>query len=426
MSIVANSELDLFARTPIQTSVDHTVYKDHFPISGLIESSPLEFNVTSSGDEYLDLSESYLSITAHVSDAGVKNKTADDVCTPTNLYIHSLFSQVDVSINGKLVSSSTNMYAYRSYIESLLSYGRAYKKSYLTNSLWYKDIAGHFDELTEADNKGAYKRHQFIKNAKKVDMLGFLHTDFFRQERLLPPGCDVKLRLVRAADDFSLLSTKPGYKTLIDNAVLYVKKVKLNPSVSLAHANVLKKHNMLFPIQRVGCKVFSIPAGSLSSYRESIISGQLPSKIIIGIVKNAAYNGTHNMNPYNFEHFNLNHLSLHIDGRADVIPSFTPDYTNNLYARSFHSLFDVTGNVNCNDDIDLNRSDYPGGNCLYAFRLSHQSGDGIFDVMHNGSIRINLKFSQALNTSVNVIVYAEYENTVQLDHARNIILDYAN
>ena len=425
MAIVANSELDLFASPPIQTSVDHSVMKDHYPVSGMIHSGPIDFNIVSSADEYLDLSDSYLHVTAHVSDSGVKGKAATDTFAPANLFIHSLFSQIDVSINGKLVSSSTNTYAYRAYIESLLSYGRAYKKSYLTNSLWYKDVAGHFDELTVDTNKGAFKRHEFLINNKKVDMMGFLHTDFFRQERLLPPGCDIKIRLVRASEQFSLMSTKPGYKTVIDNAILYVKKVKLNPAVTLAHANVLKKNNMLFPIQRVGCKVFSIPAGSLSSYREAIISGQLPTKIVIGLVKNAAYNGSHNMNPFNFEHFNLNHLSLHVDGRPDTIPSFSPDYSNNLYARSFHSLFDVTGNVNCNDDIDLERSDYPGGNCLYAFRLAHQA-DGVFDLMHNGSIRVDLKFSQALDTTVNVIVYAEYENVVQMDQARNLILDYAN
>ena len=425
MAIVANSELDLFARMPVQTSIDHSILKDHYPVSAMIQSGPIDFNITSSADEYLDLSDSYLHVTAHVSDADVRGKSADDAFAPANLFLHSLFSQVDISINGKLVSSSTNTYAYRAYIETLLSYGRGYKRSYLTNSLWYKDSAGHFDKITEEDNKGAHKRFDFLKNGKTVDMMGFIHSDFFRQERLLPPGCDIKIRFVRAGEQFSLVSTKPGYKTIIDNAIMYVKKVKLNPAVTLAHANVLKKSNMLFPIQRVACKVFSIPTGSLSSYRESIISGQLPTKIVIGLVKNTAYNGSHTLNPYNFEHFNLNHLSLHVDGRPNSIPSFSPDYSNNLYARSFHSLFDVTGSVNCNDDLDLSRTDYPNGNCLYAFRLAHQS-DGVFDLTHNGSIRIDLKFSEALESTVNVIVYAEYENVVQMDQARNLILDYAN
>ena len=425
MGIVANSELDLFARPPVQTSVDHTMLKDHYPVSGMIESGPIEFNITSSADEYLDLSDSYIHITAHVSDQNVKGKADDDTFAPANLFIHSLFSQIDVSINGKLVSSSTNTYAYRAYIETLLSYGRAYKRSYLTNSLWYKDTADHFDALAEADNKGAHKRRELLKNGRKVDMMGFLHSDFFRQERLLPPGCDIKIRFVRAREEFSILSTKPGYKTLIDSAILYVKKVKLNPAVILAHANVLKRNNMLFPIRRVACKVFTISSGSLSSYKENIFSGQLPTKIIIGLVKNTAYNGTFNSNPFNIEHFNLNHLSLHVDGRPDTIPSFSPDYESNLYSRSFHSLFDVTGNINCNDDLDLNRNEYPGGNCLYAFKLAHEA-EGVFDLMHSGSIRIDLKFAQALAVTVNVIVYAEYENVVQLDQNRNLILDYAN
>ena len=425
MSIVVNDELDLFARPPVQTSIDHTVLKDHYPVSGMIQSGPLDFNISSSADEYLDLSDSYLCISAHVSEDDVRAKGENDTFAPANLFIHSLFSQVDVSINGKLVSSSTNTYAYRAYIETLLSYGRAYKRSYLTNSLWYKDVAGHFDSLAENENGAAHKRREFLANGKKVDMMGFIHDDFFRQERLLPPGCDIKIRFVRARDEFSLVSTKPGYKTLIDSAVLYVKKVKLNPAVALAHATVLKKSNMLFPIRRVGCKVFSIPAGSLSSYRESVISGQLPTKIVIGLLKNSAYNGSFNRNAYNFEHFNLNHLSLHVDGRPDTIPSFSPDYANNLYVRNFHSLFDVTGTINCNDDIDLNREEYPDGNCLYAFKLSHDT-DGAFDLMHNGSVRIDLKFAQALASTVNVIVYAEYENVVQLDKNRNLILDYAN
>ena len=302
-TIVANSELELFTQPAVQTSIDHTMLKDHYPVSGMIQSGPIDFNISSSADEYLDLSDSYLHLTAHVSDADVKGKAADDKFAPSNLFIHSLFSQVDVSINGKLVSSSTNTYAYRAYIESLLSYGRAYKRSLLTNSLWFKDTADHFDSVLETENKGAAKRNEFLKNGRKVDMMGFLHDDFFRQEKLLPPGCNIKIRFVRARDEFSITSTKPGYKTLIDNAVLYVKKVKVNPAVALAHASILKKSNMYFPIRRVGCKVFSIPTGSLSAYRESVISGQLPTKIIVGLVKNTSFNGTYNRNPFNFEHF---------------------------------------------------------------------------------------------------------------------------
>jgi hypothetical protein len=46
--------------------------------------------------------------------------------------MHSLFSDVSVSLNEKLVSPPTSMYPYRAYIETLLSYGPAAKESQLT------------------------------------------------------------------------------------------------------------------------------------------------------------------------------------------------------------------------------------------------------------------------------------------------------
>ena len=50
-----------------------------------------------------------------------------------------------------------------------------------------------------------------------------------------------------------------------------------------------QKNNMYFPIKRVDCKVFTIPVGSLSAYKEGINSGQLPKKIVVGWVRNTAY-----------------------------------------------------------------------------------------------------------------------------------------
>ena len=71
MSIVSVSELDLFGKPSVQTSIEHTTEKDHYAISSMIESGPLEFTKTGSGDEYLDLSSAYLHLTASISVGGV-------------------------------------------------------------------------------------------------------------------------------------------------------------------------------------------------------------------------------------------------------------------------------------------------------------------------------------------------------------------
>jgi hypothetical protein len=75
--------------------------------------------------------------------------------------MHSLFSDVSVSLSEKLVSPPTSMYPYRAYIETLLSYGPAAKESQLTGVMWYKETPGQQDKRT-ADNKGFTAR-------KKID-----------------------------------------------------------------------------------------------------------------------------------------------------------------------------------------------------------------------------------------------------------------
>ena len=59
---------------------------------------------------------------------------------PANLLLHTLFGQVDVSLNNKLVSLSSATYSYQTYLEMLLNYRKATEESQLTAIIWYKNI----------------------------------------------------------------------------------------------------------------------------------------------------------------------------------------------------------------------------------------------------------------------------------------------
>jgi len=71
------------------------------------------------------------------------NGTALDAETkvgPVKLFLHSLFSQVDVSLNEQLISPSTNTYSYRAMIETLQNYGEDAKSSQLSMALFTKTL----------------------------------------------------------------------------------------------------------------------------------------------------------------------------------------------------------------------------------------------------------------------------------------------
>ena len=125
-------ELDLFTIPATQTSIHKGQWIEYHPLSNITDTGPIEFNVSGTGEEYLDLARTQLYVKAKITKANGTALDADTQVGPVNLFLHSLFSQVDVSLNERLISASTNTYPYRAMIESLLNYGEEAtgKKSY--------------------------------------------------------------------------------------------------------------------------------------------------------------------------------------------------------------------------------------------------------------------------------------------------------
>jgi len=172
---------------------------------------------------------------------GTDTVDADPV-GPVNLWLHSLFLQVDISLNGTQVTTSTNTYPYRAMIKMLLSYGDNAKETQVTASLFYEDQAGRMDVVDfgeAARNRGLWNRSRFTHGSRVVDMIGRIHADIFFQNRYLLNGVNIKIKLVRSRNSFCVMSTNP-FQAKVDSAIMFVKKVKLSPSVFLAHAKALE------------------------------------------------------------------------------------------------------------------------------------------------------------------------------------------
>lgn len=102
--VSTKSELDIFATPPTQTSIESGATLCFRPISVLSDTSPIEFLVTASGDEYIDLAHTTLHIIAKVKPVTSLAAGTEAQFAPVNNWLHSLFSQVDVYLNQKCIS----------------------------------------------------------------------------------------------------------------------------------------------------------------------------------------------------------------------------------------------------------------------------------------------------------------------------------
>jgi hypothetical protein len=428
----AKSELDLFSVPPTQTSIESGGWVEYNPISSISDGVPIEFVIGGSGQDYIDLANTQLYTKIEIVRGDGTPIDNTEHVGPINLFLHSLFSEVDLRLNDTLISSTNNTYAYRSYIETLLSYGPAAKASQLTAALYYKDVAGRMEDANPHDaacNPGLLKRHSFFENGGVVDMIGCIHSDLFFQEKYLPSDVGIRLRLVRSKNAFCLMSSQqqPTYKVKIHDCKLFVRKVKLSPSVFVAHAKALEVGHAKYPVRRVICKTFTVPRGNLDFSQENLFTGQLPTRLVIGCVDNDAYNGDYTKNPYNFKHYSLNQIKIFLDGQQQHIKPLEPNFRSRQIVSSYMSLFSGTGKLQRDEGNDITREDYSNGYTLYAFDLTPDlAEEGHFNLSKEGSVRVDLKFGAALPNTINVIAYAEFENVIEIDRNRNVIFDYGN
>ena len=138
------SDTDLFTPAFVQSDLESRRYEDIYPITKLEDNGPVEFVIDNASDKFLDLNNSFLKVKCKIKKGNGQNLAEADKVSVTNYPVSSLFSQVDIPLGRKVISSSTNTYPYRAYIETLLNYSKEAENTQLGVCLFYKDTYRSF------------------------------------------------------------------------------------------------------------------------------------------------------------------------------------------------------------------------------------------------------------------------------------------
>ena len=466
------SEIDLFSVPPTQQSLERGRWIDYAPLSSVENTdSPINFLVTGT-DEYIDLSKTILTVTGKIvkDNESVLDGASQTNVAPVNNFLHSLFKQVDVYLNGKQVTPAMGTYPYRAYIETLLNYDASAKESQFSSALYYKDTATHMDEtgslpssqtinyknvsgqnaslknyIPGTGNQGFAKRSKFIQNSKQFVLSGPIFADIFMTDRLLLNMMDLRVVLNRSSNTVCLMdlsdkdnpAVKP--KVQLSHVELKIRKVKLDQAVSDGIERMLKQTPALYPIRRVECKILTVPANLPSTRQDNIFSGIIPKTFVVGFVTAKAAGGSYGQNPYNFAHFGVTSLSLTANGEEIPFKQLTLKYPKKPngeidttagedddldFDEAYNTLFSGTGKIYSNAGLDIDRDDYPGGFALYAFDLTPDmcKSSQYFNTVQRGSLSLALTF-KAHKDPLALVCYGDFENVIRVDAERNAIYD---
>jgi hypothetical protein len=396
---------------------------EYRPISQFTSTGPIEFHIPGSDKTYKALHESSLKLKVRIVRKDGALLTAADKVSFINVPLQTLFSKVDVYVQGEQVSSMDSNQAYRGYLQTLLNYGDGAKKSQLTAQLWYSDTADYFNETDpqEGGNAGLSIRNSYSKNSQIVDLEGPLLIDLMSIDRYLINGVDVKLNLHRSSDAFCLMSPDNEYTVEIMEAVFRVPHIFVSSSLMLAHAKVIDKSPAMYPMKRTVIKTETLTAGATSYVKESLFEYRIPNRLVICLVDNIAYTGASNKNPLLFHHFNLKHINVSINGNSLNAQPFTPSFEGDkTFVSNYLSLFRGMGSYREDAGVSLDRDDYDGGYCVFVFDLTSDPniiGSGLINA---GNLRIEIQFGSGLEAPVSLIAYGEFSGLLQIDRSRTV------
>ena len=425
------SELELFTLAPTQTAVEKLYFQQVLPIGQITDTSPIQFVVSGqNGMEYIDTRRSFLSIKARIVHQDGTDLQADEYAGLINLLAHALFDQVDVTVQGKFITSSTGNYPYKAYLQTLLKYGQDAKSSQLTSQCYYSDTPGQLDnnDGKSGNNKGFVARTSLFGSSKQVHLIAPIMHDAFQLDRYILNQTAINVKFYRAKPEFYLMSdmVSPKLKVIIDEMVLNMCKVQVNPAVVFAHSKQLDKTNAKYPYVKTEVRLAAISQGQVNFNMDNVCQGIRPNKLVVAFASSKSVSGSYETSPWNFQGFGLTDLTVTVDN----IPVLGNPVRVNFdatkgtdTAEAFHWLFETTGKWLQDEGNQLKQADIAKGFAVYAFDIEPAYQDrNYLTLLKQGIVRVTANFASPLAAPITCIIYTEGVGYFEINQAREVIV----
>ena len=423
---LATTGIDLFTLPEIEASLITGTSITIYPQNAINDTGPYDFLIPSDDNDYTFLPLTRLYGELEVVKADGTAVTAAEKNGIVNLFPHSIFKQIECSINGtQIVDLSTPTYPYKAFIETHLSFNKHAKEGHLYCECYTKETVGkenNFEVSTNTEKNPTFDERK-KRCESKIYFSMILHIDFFQNERYLLPGCEMKLKFIRNDDKFSLLGNTQLTKIKVNELFLSIRRITLDPVEDAKINSDLEKGPAAYPIDQSRIKTFTIPSGLRNHNISQIFRGQLPRSLIIGFVDTTAYDGAINKNPFVFEPFNLNYFNLFING-APVLPTvLQPDFTTKKAIREYRWFIDNIDILHSNESNGISFEDYCSNSCFFAFDFTPDLCNSFHD--HGakaGVLDLHVGFSEPLTKNITCIVYASFKEVITINKNKQVSL----
>lgn len=401
-------QLSLWQVPGTQESVEQDFDHEIRPISTFSSSTPIRFEIKTPSNEYVNLSETYLSLKIKIKmtqTTKIEAASWKTVKLARNL-LHSIFKHVTVEIAGKQLAPSPSLYHLRSYFTQLLGFSNTAKEGFLDSIGW---------NIGDLDKKA-------VDDVLELDLMGALNVDLNFQEKWIVGGTEMLIELVPNPISYyaSCGDTQKLECEFVDCS-LFVSRNRVTHALEAAHEKAIREAPCRYPYVRTDVRPITLAAGTNDYVLDNVAAGFLPRRIFVAFVR------AKNMHtkPYDFEHFKLNYLASYQDGVQIPTKPFSPDFTKGKVTREFLAFFKALGQNNTDPILALNKST-SAKNPIFGINFAPDQSPGGPHVNHKrvGHLRLHVRFAESLTEAIVALVFMEFDSVLEIDALRNIHVTY--
>lgn len=425
-----DSALDLFSPQLQNDAYLDSSYVEHKPLNTLASSSHIDFQISGRGNDlYHDVRNMYIRGWLRLTDnagAALPSGANDPKICLQNGGFNAMIESVSFSANETNLCPDSQNHSTAAFLMNVLAFDKASMENRLASELFILDD-GVNPTGFNATNLGAAKRYELTKDGRTAEIWTKLLVDISTMSKLLPGSIDYHIRINLWRDparylfaDAALTGTKTAKVQLLDLS-LYVREVKLSPSLLMEHARLFAQSPAIINYKRISMREFVIPTGVTSFHIENIALGRLPAFMVVGLTTTAV---SMLDNRFAFRHYDLKSIAAELPGKTMRYDQMVFDEKKETYSQAFNNLFIALGLHRSQEATLVNFDNFKAGLCLFLYDLSReQTGLQMAPVeTHAGPLRISGEFKAASTSAVSCILMLVYDAAISINADRQVVL----
>lgn len=459
------SSLDLFTLPPVDYRYDAHRYVKYNPtLTGI---NPITFQIPQT-DDFIDLADSRLEIEVrlthpHSGYAGIQiNDAVSDATNTRNMLVennfgHTLFEQIDLKVNGALVTPQGNNYHHQAYIETILNYSRTDGTNKLAPQGWANDlnIPRTMTRTSAVDDTptgtaikdlapGLYELTGKLQKKRWFTFVIRPHLPVFTSGRLLVPGVELQMdlhlnnsnQLFFATGNLDVTATRKVPIITADDikVTLLLKKVTLNAEVylRLQKERTAGKNIVHYPVVRGDIRTFSIPSGFTRWEQDNIFLGRLPDEVVLVFMHTDVYNGSVEAHTFAYERHKIKRLSQSVNGEEYPYKALELSTTTNNKGSTdylgYERLLTSQAVMHTGREPMLLPGDWGEGNSSTLFYFNNVPGGNpndptVRNPRQSGNVRYTVEFEEATSYNITVLIYSSQEHDLKINFQNGVQYD---